>query len=75
MTREEMSHFVSDFRRKIKEMHPENCPFCGGCHQIRVRRTSGEPEFGPLCCDDMLRSVQKAKRELLMRFQEKQCDE
>lgn len=62
MTQKELENNRTKLAEAIKQLHPENCPYCGGCHRIRVTRL-GHPEQAGLCCDDMMREVFRLERE------------
>lgn len=62
MTREELEINRAKLTEAIKKLHPENCPYCGGCHRIRVTRL-GQPEPMGICCDDIMREVFRLERE------------
>ena len=63
ITPEEAPIRMAELRRKIKQLHPEDCPFCGGYHEIRLTRT-GQPVANTPCCDGMMREVLKLEREV-----------
>lgn len=63
ITPNEVSAQVAELRQKIKRLHPENCPFCGGYHCIRVT-SHGQPMPENMCCDDMMREVLRLEREV-----------
>lgn len=63
ITHEEAMAKRAELRQKIKQLHPEDCPFCGGYHEIRLTRT-GQPIANSPCCDDMMREVLKLEHEV-----------
>lgn len=38
MTFEEKEKIKSVIRKRLVELHPENCEYCGGFHQMRLSR-------------------------------------
>lgn len=57
---------MTELRQRIAQLHPENCPYCGGYHRIRVTR-DGMPMPENLCCDDMMREILRLEREIFER--------
>ena len=54
---------VSRLRERLRQLRPEDCPYCGAWHRIRVSR-SGYPLPDAGCCDDMIREVMRLEREI-----------
>lgn len=63
ITPEEAPARIAELRRRIQQLHPENCPYCGGYHVIRITRRGYTMPQTP-CCDDMLREVLRLEREV-----------
>lgn len=53
---------VEELRKRIEQLRPDDCPFCGGYHRIRVTR-SGHPVPQNSCCSDMMREVLRLERD------------
>ncbi len=64
MTTDESIAARAKLLKRVKdELTPDNCPFCGGMHIVRISRC-GEPQFNNLCCSDMMREVHRIYREI-----------
>ena len=63
MTQDEAIENSAELRRRIRLLRPDDCPYCGGFHKIRVTRM-GRPEPENYCCPDMMREVLRLEREI-----------
>lgn len=58
MTRNQFDLARSEINRRIKlELHPDNCDYCGGSHDIRVSRGGFFIECSNNCCGELLRNA------------------
>ena len=52
MDREENERVKAEIRKRLKELHPENCKHCGGFHNIRLSYNGTTLIFNG-CCERM----------------------
>ena len=68
MKREENEHIKNVIRKRICNLHPENCEYCGGCHVLHLSRDGCHIEALNICCDEILRQANKIIRETRKEF-------
>ena len=65
MTRNQFILIRSEINKRIKsELHPENCSYCGGIHDIKVSNGGFFIECSHNCCDELLRDANSIMNEI-----------
>lgn len=63
MTFEENEKLKVVIRKRLAELHPENCEYCGGFHQLHLLTDGLTIECSPYTCYDLLRRANAIVRE------------
>ena len=63
MTREDNNKICTIIRQRLKDLHPENCEYCGGYHELVLSRSGISIIALNMCCDEILRQANRIIRE------------
>lgn len=63
MTFEENEKIKSVIRKRLVELHPENCEYCGGFHQMRLSRDGMTIVSSNGICSELLVRANKIIRD------------
>ena len=64
MTFKENEELKAAIRKRLADLHTEDCRYCGGYHELILSRDGMSIYAANVCCDEMMRQAHKIIRDV-----------